>query len=57
MPQWTPGKQDGKPVRMQYVVPLKFKLSGGPNWPKYRGHPQELFACIPSEKWQNKETV
>jgi TonB family protein len=51
MPKWTPGKQDGKPVRVQYVVPLKFKLSGGPNRPKHSDHPQELFAYIPSEKW------
>lgn len=27
MPQWTPGYQDGKAVRVQYVVPFKFKLS------------------------------
>jgi periplasmic protein TonB len=27
MPAWKPGKQRGKPVRVQYVVPIKFKLS------------------------------
>lgn len=27
MPNWKPGYQDGKPVRVQYVVPIKFKLS------------------------------
>jgi TonB family protein len=27
MPKWTPGKQDGKPVRVQYMLPIKFKLS------------------------------
>ena len=26
MPRWTPGTQEGKPVRVQYVVPVKFKL-------------------------------
>ncbi|CAN5414383.1 energy transducer TonB [soil metagenome] len=26
MPSWAPGKQRGKPVRVQYVVPIKFKL-------------------------------
>lgn len=26
MPKWTPGYQDGKAVRVQYVVPFKFKL-------------------------------
>jgi len=28
MPRWEPGKQRGKPVRVQYHMPLKFKLSG-----------------------------
>ncbi len=27
MPSWKPGKQRGKAVRVQYVVPIKFKLS------------------------------
>jgi protein TonB len=26
MPAWKPGKQRGKPVRVQYVVPIRFKL-------------------------------
>jgi TonB family protein len=26
MPKWTPGSQDGVPVRVQYVVPIHFKL-------------------------------
>lgn len=26
MPHWKPGSINGKPVRMQYVVPVKFKL-------------------------------
>ena len=26
MPRWTPGMTDGKPVKVQYVVPLKFVL-------------------------------
>lgn len=26
MPKWTPGKQDGKPVRVRYVVPLVFRM-------------------------------
>lgn len=26
MPKWAPGKQRGKPVRVQYVVPIRFKL-------------------------------
>ena len=27
MPKWKPGKQRVKPVRLQYLVPLNFKLS------------------------------
>ncbi|NEN25208.1 TonB family protein [Cryomorpha ignava] len=26
MPQWTPGYQDGKPVKVQYNLPVNFKL-------------------------------
>ncbi len=26
MPKWTPGKQDGHPVRIQYTIPIHFKL-------------------------------
>jgi protein TonB len=28
MPKWEPGKQHGKPVRVQFNMPLKFTLSG-----------------------------
>jgi len=28
MPRWEPGKQRGKPVRVQFNMPLKFTLSG-----------------------------
>ena len=27
MPKWTPGKQKGKPVRVQFNVPVMFKLN------------------------------
>jgi len=27
MPKWTPGKQRGKPVRVQYNMPVRFKLN------------------------------
>lgn len=27
MPKWTPGKQHGKPVRVQLIVPIMFKLN------------------------------
>lgn len=26
MPQWTPGKQDGKPVKVHYNLPIRFTL-------------------------------
>ncbi|MBF1560963.1 energy transducer TonB [Segatella salivae] len=27
MPKWSPGKQKGKPVRVQLIVPIMFKLN------------------------------
>lgn len=27
MPRWIPGKQDGKPVRVKYTVPINFRLT------------------------------
>ena len=29
MPNWTPGKQNGKVVRVKYTVPISFNLDGG----------------------------
>lgn len=26
MPKWKPGKQRGKPVRFQFILPIKFEL-------------------------------
>ena len=28
MPKWNPGKQEGKPVRVQFNIPVRFKLEG-----------------------------
>jgi TonB family protein len=28
MPNWTPGRQNGKPVAVKYTVPLSFHLDG-----------------------------
>jgi len=28
MPSWTPGKQRGKPVRVQFNLPIRFILAG-----------------------------
>ena len=30
MPNWRPGTQQGKPVRVKYVLPIKFRLEGAP---------------------------
>ena len=27
MPKWTPGIEKGKPVRVQFTIPISFKLS------------------------------
>ena len=27
MPHWMPGRKDGKPVRVRYTLPVKFKLN------------------------------
>lgn len=29
MPRWNPGKQDGKPVKVRYTLPIAFKTSSG----------------------------
>ncbi|MEM9544756.1 MAG: TonB family protein [Bacteroidota bacterium] len=29
MPKWIPGKQKGQNVRVQYLIPIKYKLEGG----------------------------
>ena len=29
MPKWTPGKQNGDPIRVKYTVPVTFRLQGG----------------------------
>ena len=29
MPNWTPGKQKGEPVRVRFTLPVSFRLSGG----------------------------
>jgi protein TonB len=28
MPKWTPGKQRGRPVRVQFSMPIRFTLAG-----------------------------
>lgn len=29
MPKWKPGKVDGKPVKVNYTIPIAFRLTGG----------------------------
>ena len=31
MPKWTPGKQDGKCVAVEYSLPVAFRIDGGKN--------------------------
>ena len=33
MPQWIPGSQDGKPVRVQYNLPVLFRSGNSENYP------------------------
>lgn len=30
MPKWSPGEMDGKKVRVEYLIPINFKLNDGP---------------------------
>lgn len=34
MPQWTPGKMNGKPVNVRFTMPVSFKLGGGNGQPE-----------------------
>lgn len=29
MPKWTPGRQNGQPVRVKYTIPISFRLNSG----------------------------
>lgn len=33
LPKWTPGKNEGKIVRVKYTVPIQFRLNRGPSEP------------------------
>lgn len=41
MPRWTPGKQDGKPVRVRFHLPVHFGLDGGTQQEKQNGDMQQ----------------
>ena len=44
MPKWKSGMKDGKPVRVQYVMPFNFKLTGSEN----------NLTPISGTKWEGK---
>ena len=37
MPKWKPGKQKGKPVRVNYILPVSFKLDEGETYKSVKG--------------------
>ena len=37
MPKWKPGKQKGKPVRVNYILPVSFKLDEGETYKPVKG--------------------
>ena len=39
MPKWTPGKQDGVPMRVKYTIPITFRLDNGPAIPALKEQP------------------
>jgi len=65
MPNWIPGKQDGKPVAVKYTVPITFKLDGTTKAPqeKYileidgKEVDDSEIANIPSGNVANMEVV
>lgn len=44
MPKWKPGMQEGKPVRVQYVLPFKFQLTGNEN----------TMTALSGTKWEGR---
>ena len=53
MPDWTPGRQQGKPVRVKYSVPITFRLDGSsqrsnPEWINLYNAKDETDDNVPS---------
>lgn len=44
MPKWKPGMKEGKPVRVQYVLPFKFQLTGNEN----------TMTALSGTKWEGR---
>lgn len=43
MPRWTPGMNEGKPVRVQYTLPIVFKLNG-----------ESAVTALSGTKWEGR---
>lgn len=43
MPRWTPGMNEGKPVRVQYTLPVVFKLNG-----------ESTMTTLSGTKWEGR---
>ncbi|MCR5013366.1 MAG: M56 family metallopeptidase [Bacteroidales bacterium] len=52
MPKWKPGKQKGKAVRVNYILPVNFKLDDGDKSPE-----DEVERALEKAKKPNKEGV
>ena len=44
MPKWTPGMNEGKPVRVQFTLPFNFKLTGNDN----------TLTALSGTKWEGR---
>ncbi|MCX6198878.1 MAG: energy transducer TonB [Bacteroidetes bacterium] len=59
-PKWKPGSQDGKPVRVKYLLPVVFKLTGGYN--SQTALPKTIYDYMPDgrvgmERFVNKHLI
>lgn len=59
-PQWTPGTQGDKPVRVRFTMPVDFRLNKEPfivveNMPKFQGEGLAAFRTWVADKIQSKE--
>lgn len=42
MPKWTPGKQEGKDVAVNFTIPIVFKIDGNTSLPKDKASENEI---------------
>ncbi|SMO54730.1 M56 family metallopeptidase [Solitalea koreensis] len=57
MPNWTPGKQNGKPVNVRFALPIVFRLDGGPTEPENKLSEVVVVAYPSSEKVSEKVAI